>query len=124
MHFHTKRVCKQSLMLLLDFLASRLGLLACSAGDCGAVVDQLDTFNYASLDHLPDGFGGNVHEMLVQCCEIHSLFRNYCHVHTFCLVQAIVVGPDHSYWISSLVKDVADVHIKHHLASSLHDPAY
>src|SRR6266850_3529227 len=124
MHFHTKHVCKWSLMLLPDFLASRLGLLACFAGDCGAIIDQLDTFNYASLDHLPVGFGGDVHETLVQHCKIHSLFQNYCCVHAFCLVQAIVVGPDHSYWISSLVVDVADVCVEHHLASGSHDLAY
>src|SRR6266850_180167 len=124
MHFCTKCICKQSLTLLLDFLASCLGLLACFAGDCGTVINQLDTFNYASLDHLLDGVRGNVCEMLVQCCKIHSIFWNYCHVHMFCLVQAIVVGPDHCYWISGLVKDVADIHVKHHLASGSRDPAY
>src|SRR6266850_580859 len=104
MHFHTKHICERSLVLLLDFLVSCLGLLACFIGDCGAVINQLDTFNYASLDHLLDGIGGNVHETLVQHCEIHSLFQNYCHVHVFCLVQAVVVGLDRSYWVSGLLK--------------------
>src|SRR6267142_4901832 len=77
---------KWSLALLPDFLVSCFCLLACLAGNCAGIINQPYAVNYASLDHLPDGIRGDVHEAPVQCREVHALLQSHCCIHTLCLI--------------------------------------
>jgi hypothetical protein len=64
-HFFSKFSSEWCLVLLPDVLARSLGLLACIANNCGAIIDELNAFNGATLNHFADSIRGNVSQSSV-----------------------------------------------------------
>src|SRR5579863_2970570 len=124
MHFVAKSVCKGCLALLPDFLACSLCLLTCLADECRPIINQLNAFNCATLDHFADGIWCNVGEAPMEHRETNALLRSGCCAHALDLVQAILTGRDHTNHLVVLVPDLARGFAKHNCVVGLGDAIY